>query len=102
MMASSPTTAADSPGRPGGTYPAGAPRSLRDLNRLHVIDVLRKRGSASRSELVRLTGLSRTTITALVADLPQLAASWSSVGPSEVRGRFPLRPAGAAPDPAAR
>jgi predicted NBD/HSP70 family sugar kinase/biotin operon repressor len=53
----------------GAGFPPGAPGSLRDLNRLHVIDALRRQGSASRSELVRLTGLSRTTITALVSDL---------------------------------
>jgi predicted NBD/HSP70 family sugar kinase len=34
-----------------------------------VIDALRRRGSASRSDLARLTGLSRTTVTTLVADL---------------------------------
>jgi glucokinase-like ROK family protein len=34
-----------------------------------VIDALRRRGSASRSDLARLTGLSRTTVTSLVADL---------------------------------
>jgi predicted NBD/HSP70 family sugar kinase len=34
-----------------------------------VIDALRRRGSASRSDLARLTGLSRTTVTTLIADL---------------------------------
>ena len=42
---------------------------MRELNRLRVVDALRTRGTASRSELARLTGLSRTTITTLVADL---------------------------------
>ena len=42
---------------------------LRDANRSRVVDVLRRRGSASRGELARLTGLSRTTITTLVGDL---------------------------------
>jgi hypothetical protein len=34
-----------------------------------VIDALRRRGRASRGDLARLTGLSRTTVTTLVADL---------------------------------
>jgi predicted NBD/HSP70 family sugar kinase len=47
----------------------GSLESLRDSNRSRVIDALRRRGSASRSDLARLTGLSRTTVTTLVADL---------------------------------
>ena len=42
---------------------------LREANRSRVVDVLRRRGSASRGELSQVTGLSRTTITALVGDL---------------------------------
>src|SRR6185295_3111542 len=34
-----------------------------------VIETLRQQGTASRSDLARLTGLSRTTITSLVTDL---------------------------------
>src|SRR3954453_5433800 len=40
--------------------------TLRELNRLRVVDALRRTGSASRSDLARLTGLSRTTVAALV------------------------------------
>ncbi|MGI8422056.1 MAG: ROK family protein [Gaiellaceae bacterium] len=47
----------------------GSLESLRELNRLRVVDALRQRGSASRAELARVTGLSRTTVTTLVADL---------------------------------
>jgi glucokinase-like ROK family protein len=47
----------------------GSLESLRNSNRTRVIDALRRRGSASRSDLARLTGLSRTTVTTLVADL---------------------------------
>jgi glucokinase-like ROK family protein len=47
----------------------GSLESLRNSNRSRVIDALRRRGSASRSDLARLTGLSRTTVTTLVADL---------------------------------
>jgi predicted NBD/HSP70 family sugar kinase len=53
----------------GGSRNVGSLESLRDSNRSRVIDALRRRGSASRSDLARLTGLSRTTVTTLVADL---------------------------------
>jgi predicted NBD/HSP70 family sugar kinase/biotin operon repressor len=43
--------------------------SLRERNRLLVVDALRRRGLASRSDLARLTGLSRTTVGSLVAGL---------------------------------
>jgi predicted NBD/HSP70 family sugar kinase/biotin operon repressor len=48
---------------------AGSLEALRELNRLRVIDALRQRGTASRSEIARDTGLSRTTVTTLVSDL---------------------------------
>jgi predicted NBD/HSP70 family sugar kinase len=47
----------------------GSLGSLRARNRLRIIDVLRQAGSASRVELVRDTGLSRTTVSKLVAEL---------------------------------
>jgi predicted NBD/HSP70 family sugar kinase/biotin operon repressor len=47
----------------------GSLASLRELNRLRIVDALRRSGSASRSELVKLTGLSRTTVTSLVSEL---------------------------------
>jgi predicted NBD/HSP70 family sugar kinase len=50
----------DSPGSLG---------SLRQSNRLRILDVLRREGSASRVDLVRDTGLSRTTVSKLVAEL---------------------------------
>jgi predicted NBD/HSP70 family sugar kinase len=53
----------------GGSRIVGSLESLRISNRSRVIDALRRRGSASRSDLARLTGLSRTTVTTLVADL---------------------------------
>jgi predicted NBD/HSP70 family sugar kinase/biotin operon repressor len=43
--------------------------SLRERNRLLVVDALRRHGLASRSDLARLTGLSRTTVGSLVAGL---------------------------------
>jgi DNA-binding transcriptional ArsR family regulator len=52
-----------------GTEPGGSLERLRETNRLRVVEALRLRGSASRAELVELTGLSRTTITSLLSDL---------------------------------
>ncbi len=48
---------------------SGSLESLRERNRREVVDTLRRRGSASRAELARLTGLSRSTVSTLVADL---------------------------------
>jgi predicted NBD/HSP70 family sugar kinase/biotin operon repressor len=42
---------------------------LRERNRVRILDALRRQGTASRSELARLTGLSRTTVGSVVADL---------------------------------
>jgi predicted NBD/HSP70 family sugar kinase len=49
----------------------GALRDLRELNRQRVIDALRRVGTASRSELARATGLSRTTVSTVVSDLQE-------------------------------
>ena len=49
----------------------GSLEGLRERNKLRVIEALRQQGTASRSDLARLTGLSRTTITSLVTDLQQ-------------------------------
>lgn len=46
-----------------------APLSTRRRNRVQVLDALRSSGSASRADLARVTGLSRSTISGLVADL---------------------------------
>ena len=40
-----------------------------EVNRLRVIDVLRERGAVSRAALAAATGLSRTTIAAVLSDL---------------------------------
>src|SRR5262245_41430352 len=73
--------------------PTGSLEGLRERNKLRVIEALRQQGTASRSELARLTGLSRTTITSLVADLQQLGLVVEQTGPSALepagRGRPP-------------
>lgn len=43
--------------------------SLRELNRDRVVDALRTLGVASRAEIARRTGLSRSTVSSIVADL---------------------------------
>lgn len=48
---------------------SGSLKSLRELNRLRIVDALRTEGIASRAELARRTGLSRSTVSTLVADL---------------------------------
>src|ERR1041385_2765462 len=48
---------------------AGSLESLRRLNRLRVIHALRDQGLISRAEIARRTGLSRSTVSSLVADL---------------------------------
>jgi predicted NBD/HSP70 family sugar kinase len=47
----------------------GSLESLRARNRLRVVDALRSRGSVSRADIARLTGLSRTTVSSLITDL---------------------------------
>lgn len=47
----------------------GALRSLRERNRAQVIDVLRRSRVASRADIARLSGLSRTTVSSLVNEL---------------------------------
>ncbi|HEY8581718.1 MAG TPA: ROK family transcriptional regulator [Capillimicrobium sp.] len=47
----------------------GSLESLRESNLLRVIDVLLEEGVASRADIARRTGLSRTTVSSLVADL---------------------------------
>jgi len=52
-----------------GASGGGSLESLRRANQLRVVDALRREGSASRADLMRITGLSRTTITSLLATL---------------------------------
>ena len=48
---------------------SGSLSSLRELNRLRIVDFLRINGTASRAELARRTGLARSTVSTLVSDL---------------------------------
>jgi predicted NBD/HSP70 family sugar kinase len=46
-----------------------APPALRELNQAHVLEVIRRQGPISRSDLVGRTGLAKPTVTAIVAGL---------------------------------
>src|SRR3954462_7813501 len=48
---------------------SGSLGSLRALNRGRVVDALRELGVGSRADIARHTGLSRSTVSSLVADL---------------------------------
>lgn len=48
---------------------AGSPPNSRRRNRVQVLDALRTAGQASRADLARRTGLSRSTISGLIAEL---------------------------------
>jgi predicted NBD/HSP70 family sugar kinase len=50
---------------------SGSLGSLRELNRDRVVDTLGALGVASRAEIARRTGLSRSTVSSIVADLRQ-------------------------------
>src|SRR6266536_946998 len=76
--------------RPG----VGSLESLRAQNRGRVIGVLREAGPVSRAEIARRTGLSRSTISSLVADLQAVGMVTEVDGdrsaPSEQGGRPPV------------
>jgi predicted NBD/HSP70 family sugar kinase len=54
---------------PAGASSGGSLESLRQGNRRRVVDALRREGNVSRGDLMRITGLSRTTITTLIGEL---------------------------------
>jgi predicted NBD/HSP70 family sugar kinase len=70
----------------------GSLSSLRELNRLKIVDYLRLNGSASRAELSRRTGLSRSTVSTLVADLQRRGIVVAQPGQFAGEGQ-PGRPA---------
>ncbi len=65
----------------------GSLRTLRQVNRLRIVDALRTRGTSSRSELARMTGLSRTTVASLVADLQERGLVVEAGNGAEPAGR---------------
>jgi predicted NBD/HSP70 family sugar kinase len=76
------------------TEPAsGAPPNLREVGRLRVLRALHETERASRPELVRMTGLARATVTALVAELTDLGLVQEYDGPDPLEARRTGRPA---------
>jgi glucokinase-like ROK family protein len=74
---------------------SGSLRSLRELNRGRVIEALRGRGTASRAEIARATGLSRSTVSSIVSDLIEAGllteqAEATGVAHGEAGGRPPV------------
>jgi glucokinase-like ROK family protein len=74
---------------------SGSLRSLRELNRGRVIGALRDRGRASRAEIARATGLSRSTVSSIVSDLIEARlltedAEETGVAHGEAGGRPPV------------
>ncbi len=53
---------------------SGSLESLRERNRRQLLDALLRHGRASRADLARLTGLSRSTVSTLVAELQAAGA----------------------------
>ena len=70
---------------------SGSLASLRELNRLRVLETVRARGEVSRPDIARRTGLSRSTVSSLVADLQEtgllVERSNNGAAPSTGRGR---------------
>jgi predicted NBD/HSP70 family sugar kinase len=64
----------------------GALRALRERNRARVIDVLTRAGTASRADIARRTGLSRTTVSSLVAELRDRGLITEADGASGANG----------------
>ena len=74
------------------TEPLGTRGSPRRRNRLRIVDVLRRSGSASRVDLIRATGLSRTTVSKLVSELQAdgLVVEHPAPGEGSAVGRPPM------------
>src|SRR5215217_2933721 len=73
--------------------PTGTLRSLRERNSARVVDLLRRHGTASRADIARWTGLSRSTVSSLVADLEASGLVVERDGearPSSAGGRPPV------------
>src|SRR3954453_7664869 len=79
-------------GRAVGQLRTGSLESLRERNRLRVVDALRQRGAISRSDIARQTGLSRSTVSSLVADLQAAGLVVEREGATAPRGPEGGRP----------
>jgi predicted NBD/HSP70 family sugar kinase/biotin operon repressor len=68
---------------------SGSLESLRERNRRLLLDALRRTGNASRADLARLTGLSRSTVSTLVSDLQSTGLVVEREGGRESGSRVP-------------
>jgi predicted NBD/HSP70 family sugar kinase len=75
----------------------GSLGSLRDHNRRRVVEELQRRGTASRADLARITGLSRSTVSSLVGELQDsglvvetAATAGDGDGRAQAQGRPPV------------
>src|SRR4051812_12315577 len=60
--------------------------ALREDNARRVVDALRRSGTASRADLARATGLSRTTISSLVGEMLDRGVLVERLGEVRERG----------------
>jgi predicted NBD/HSP70 family sugar kinase len=79
--------------RSGKELAITAPMNLREEGRLRVIRALYDSAGTSRPELVRVTGLSRATVSSLVADMITAGLVCEDPGPAEPETRSTGRPA---------
>jgi predicted NBD/HSP70 family sugar kinase len=74
---------------------AGSLSSLRELNRLKVLEVVRERHTVSRAEIATSTGLARSTVSTLVSELQRAGLLVEREEPRNnvrsITGRPPLR-----------
>jgi predicted NBD/HSP70 family sugar kinase len=67
---------------------AGSLGSLRELNRLRIVDALRHDGPASRAEIARQTGLSPSTVSSVISELQRAGfVVESELAPAGRQGR---------------
>jgi predicted NBD/HSP70 family sugar kinase/biotin operon repressor len=71
---------------------SGSLESLRERNRRELLDALRRRGSASRADLARVTGLSRSTVSTLVSELQASGLVIDGAPPADGRAPQQGRP----------
>lgn len=71
----------------------GQPSALRRRNRDRVLGALRATGTASRADVARLTGLSRSTVSGLVAELQAQGLVVEAPDGDPARGHHSGRPA---------
>jgi predicted NBD/HSP70 family sugar kinase len=67
---------------------SGSLESLRELNRLRIVDALRHDGTASRADIARRTGLSPSTVSSLIGELHRAGlVVESALAPAGRQGR---------------